>query len=290
MNRDSKKTEGASKEGSNSALRVALFFVAFSMLWIYVTDNLVARMAQSVLWIQNLQSMKAIAYIAIVGCLIYFISLKGYRQMALYHQRETESALDLLWRLSMAMEARDNASASHSDRICRLVDTVSRAYGMDDHEAWIVARASLLHDLGKIGIPDRILRKSGPLSDEERRQIEQHVTLGASLLQNSHHPLVQMGSRIILSHHENWDGTGSPKGLKGAEIPAEGRIVAVCDVFDALLSDRPYKDPWSFDDAVNEIKSLAGTKFDPQVVAAFEQAIPELREIAAADDASRRLC
>ena len=132
-------------------------------------------------------------------------------------------------------------------------------------------QAAPLHDVGKIGIPDQILLKPGKLTDEEFVVMKTHTNIGAKLLANGHSDLVRLAERIALSHHERWNGNGYPQGLSGKDIPIEGRILAVVDVFDALTHARPYKEPWTVEQAVAEVERGAGTQFDPDVVNEFMQ-------------------
>jgi response regulator RpfG family c-di-GMP phosphodiesterase len=147
---------------------------------------------------------------------------------------------------------------------------------MTPADAELLRHASALHDVGKVGIPDEILSKPGPLDAGEWETMQTHTTIGASILSGSASPLVQLSETIALTHHERWDGTGYPRGLSGEQIPLAGRICAICDVFDALLSERPYKSPWPYRDAVAEIASEAGSHFDPELVEAFLVIAPEL--------------
>jgi putative two-component system response regulator len=133
----------------------------------------------------------------------------------------------------------------------------------------MLRHASVLHDVGKLGIPDAILSKPGKLNADEWEIMKTHTTMGERILRGSQSPLVQMGQTIALTHHERWDGTGYPHGLAGTDIPLVGRIAAVCDVFDALLSTRPYKEPWPLERALAEVERSSGSHFDPDVVAAF---------------------
>jgi putative two-component system response regulator len=142
-----------------------------------------------------------------------------------------------------------------------------------------------MHDVGKIAIPDEILRKPGPLAPEERAIMQRHTSIGARLLSGSRSPLVQMAETIARTHHERWDGTGYPARLAGEEIPLGGRICALCDVFDALVSKRPYKPAWPVDRALEEIRRGSGTQFDPnltQLVLDLDlESVPfEVRQIA----------
>jgi putative two-component system response regulator len=139
--------------------------------------------------------------------------------------------------------------------------------------------AAPLHDIGKIGIPDSMLLKQGKLTPEEFETVKTHTSIGAEILRGSSHELVQMAESIALTHHEHWDGSGYPLGLKGEEIPLVGRICAVCDVFDALMSERPYKKAWSVEEAVAELKRLAGSHLDSDLVEAFLGIMPSILAI-----------
>jgi putative two-component system response regulator len=131
-------------------------------------------------------------------------------------------------------------------------------------------RAAPLHDIGKIGVPDAILLKTSPLTPEEYALMRAHTTIGAQILSGSEFGTLQTAEEIAASHHEHWDGTGYPLGLAGEDIPLAGRLVALADVFDALVHERPYKPAWPLERAVEEIRSLAGTHFDPDIVTAFD--------------------
>ena len=130
-----------------------------------------------------------------------------------------------------------------------------------------------MHDIGKIAIPDRILQKPGRLDAEEWKKMKTHTTIGAHILEGSRAPLIRMAETIALTHHERWDGSGYPHGLAGEEIPLAGRIASICDVFDALISTRPYKGPWPVPDALAEIERLSGSHFDPALVEKFLETV-----------------
>ena len=177
--------------------------------------------------------------------------------------------LEIVQRLGQAVESRDEETGDHIARIASLSHRLALAAGMSPDEAELVQRASAMHDVGKIAIPDAILRKPGPLSAEERRIMQRHAEIGGDMLAGSRSPLVQLGEVIARTHHERWDGLGYPKGLQGEDIPLAGRICAVCDVFDALISARPYKEPWPLDAALAEIRAQSGRHFDPRLVELF---------------------
>ena len=180
-----------------------------------------------------------------------------------------EAQLELIYRLSQAAEARDHHTGAHLERIARLTNMLALAAGMSSHDAELLRHASLMHDIGKIGMPDRVLLKPGPLDPEERALMNTHTSIGGDILSDSKSPLVRMAEDVARCHHERWDGTGYPAGLRGEEIPLAGRICAVCDVFDALVTERVYKPPWTVEQAVTELRRLSGHAFDPRLVELF---------------------
>ena len=181
--------------------------------------------------------------------------------------RATE--LEIINRLGQAVESRDEETGEHIERIARLCHKLGLAAGLSRDEAELLRRASAMHDVGKIAIPDDILRKPDPLSPEERAVMQRHTDVGGDLLAGSRSPVVQLGEVIARTHHEHWDGSGYPAGLAGEDIPLAGRITAICDVFDALVSERPYKSAWAVEDALDEIRALSGRQFDPELVELF---------------------
>jgi putative two-component system response regulator len=183
---------------------------------------------------------------------------------------ELEAAkIEILDRLARASDFRDEVTHQHTARVGDLAALIAYRLGMPDHEVDQLRVAARLHDIGKIGLSDSILQKPGPLGPSEFRAQERHTLIGANILAGSRFPILRVAEQIALTHHEAWDGTGYPRGLKGEEIPMVGRIVAVADVFDALTHERPYKSAWKMEDAAAEIRAQAGRKFDPAVVAAF---------------------
>jgi putative two-component system response regulator len=184
--------------------------------------------------------------------------------------RELKQArFDDLKRLALAAEYRDDDTHRHTERVARVCELLAGELGIDGERLMTLRAAAPLHDIGKIGIPDRILLKPGSLTTGEFEEMKTHTTIGARILGESGSPTLQMGTEIALSHHERWDGTGYPAGLRTDAIPVSGRIVAVADVFDAITHARPYKAAQPVDYAVAEIKRSSGTQFDPRVVDAF---------------------
>jgi ribonuclease P protein subunit RPR2 len=180
--------------------------------------------------------------------------------------------------LARALESKDIGTGAHSLRVTKYAAQLAQIIDpamLDDQS---VEYGFLLHDMGKIGIPDEVLSKAGPLSQAERRVMETHTILGEQILARV--PLLQgEGLRIIRSHHERWDGAGYPDRLEGEEIPAGARIFFVADALDAMTTDRPYQKARTWNEAVQEIVAEAGHQFDPAVVEAFQSCEPQLRRI-----------
>jgi CHASE2 domain-containing sensor protein len=189
-----------------------------------------------------------------------------------------EAQFEIVRRLAQAAESRDEETGLHIDRISRMCRRLASAAGLSGEEAELIGEAAALHDLGKIGIPDAILLKPGRLDEGEWAIMRKHPAIGARMLEGSASPLISRAETIALTHHERWDGGGYPAGLAGDAIPLEGRICAVCDVFDALLTPRCYKPAWPLDEVLAELEQQRGTQFDPALVDVFLSLVPELYE------------
>ncbi|MGE0495017.1 MAG: HD domain-containing phosphohydrolase [Vulcanimicrobiota bacterium] len=190
-----------------------------------------------------------------------------------------EAHFEMVRRLGMAAEYRDDETGLHISRMSRYAVVVARAMGMPIEQREQLLHAAALHDVGKIGIPDHVLLKKGKLTPEEWEIMKSHAKIGAELMRGGSSELMKMAERVARWHHERWDGKGYPDGLRGEQIPLEARISTVCDVFDALTSERPYKQAWTVEDAVAEIQRCSGTQFDPRLVNIFMQVLPEILDI-----------
>ncbi len=179
-----------------------------------------------------------------------------------------ESKTEILRRLARAAEFRDDATGQHTLRVGIISAAIARQLRLPEDFIENLERVAPLHDIGKIGVPDEILLKPGKLDPAEWETMKQHTTIGFEILSGSKNPLIVMAEEIVRTHHECWDGKGYI-GMKGEEIPMSGRIVAAADVFDALVHDRPYKNAWPVEKALEELRSQKGKKFDPAVVDAF---------------------
>jgi hemerythrin-like metal-binding protein len=189
-----------------------------------------------------------------------------------------EKQAEIIHKLGAASEYRDNETGMHVMRMSHFSGAIARAMGLSSDEREKIVMAAPMHDVGKIGIPDAVLLKPGKLDDTEFKAMTLHTNIGADLLDGDDE-LMRLACEIAMTHHEKWNGTGYPVGLKGEKIPLPGRICAVADVFDALTSRRPYKEPWPVDKAIEYVREESGKSFDPKVVECFEKAIPEILRI-----------
>ena len=196
-----------------------------------------------------------------------FVAISLSAELRKRRQNLEQKTRETLRMLAQIVEARDTDAGVHLQHIQHYSRALALRLGLDDARANEIAYAGMIHDVGKANVPDAILKKPGPLTLEERREIEKHTRWGDELL--SENEEFRAAREVARAHHERWDGTGYPDGLAGEDIPLAARIVAVCDVYDALISERPYKHAWPPGDAIAEIRRMAGTHLDPAIVDAF---------------------
>jgi response regulator RpfG family c-di-GMP phosphodiesterase len=213
-----------------------------------------------------------------IGCLAQL--RKGqlfYREWAQLLQKEIEKAtrksvereIDAIHALGRIAEHRDPGVANHILRVAHFSRMMAKGAGEKEFQQDLIFKSSPLHDVGKLGIPESILAKQGPLTPVEFESMKVHTTIGFRIMSDSTSPFLQTGSTIALTHHERFDGSGYPKGIRGEGIPLFGRISAIADVFDALISRRPYRESWTLDRAFEYIESQKGAQFDPRLAALF---------------------
>lgn len=190
-----------------------------------------------------------------------------------------ETQIEITNRLVQAAEYHDHQTSRHITRMAHYCVILGRAHGMKEHELTLFFHASAMHDIGKLGISDAILHKKGSLTPDEFDEMKRHTLIGADLLYGADNELMNMAHLIALTHHEKWDGTGFPLGLKTEGIPFPGRIAALCDVFDALSSKRPYKEAWPLCEAKKVIVEQRGIHFDPYVVDLFLENYSKIEEV-----------
>ncbi len=187
--------------------------------------------------------------------------------------------MDIIQRLARVVEQRDAQMGNHLLRMSHYSKCLAQALGLAKDECTIILQASTLHDIGKIAIPEKILRKPGKLTSGEWAVMKTHTTIGSELLSDSNSKFFKMAREIALSHHEHWDGNGYPAKLKGENIPMVARICGLCDVFDALLTKRPYKEAWTLDQTLDAISHDKGKHFDPFLVKHFLKILPQIHQI-----------
>ncbi len=192
-----------------------------------------------------------------------------YQQLLISHSKTERANLETIYRLSLAAEFRDEQTADHLRRISGYSKIIANAMQLDKKFVKLIEKASPMHDIGKIGISDKILLKPGKHTPAEKKLMEQHTYYGHNILKHSESSLLQMAEKIAYTHHEKFDGSGYPRQLKGDQIPLEGRIVAVADVFDALSTKRIYKPAFSVSESIRIMKKQCLSHFDPEVFQAF---------------------
>jgi putative two-component system response regulator len=189
------------------------------------------------------------------------------------------SRLEIVGRLARAGEYRDNETGAHVIRMSKFCQRLALAVELGGDRSEMILHASPMHDVGKIGIPDGILLKPGKLDAEEWAVMKTHADIGGAILDGENSDVIRMARSIALTHHEKWDGSGYPAALAGADIPIEGRICALCDVFDALTSERPYKKAWSMEETLALIEDNQARHFDPGLMGPFKEILPDLVQI-----------
>lgn len=206
----------------------------------------------------------------------------NFNEMTRHSKRVQQTQLDLIHALGRAAEYRDEETGEHTQRMSYACYLVALKLGIHKERAQRIEKAASMHDIGKIGIPDKILLKPGKLTDEERAIMQTHTEIELRILEDSESETIQIARTIIEGHHEHWDGNGYPHQREGEDIPIEARIAAICDVFDALISERPYKQAWDYDKALQYLRNNRGKHFDPQIVDAFEASYSRIVEFASA--------
>ncbi|WP_339412788.1 MULTISPECIES: response regulator [unclassified Pseudomonas] len=209
------------------------------------------------------------------------LSLVDVKQLETSHR-------DAIYMLGEAGHFKDTDTGAHIWRMAAYASTLAMASGWSERDCQLLELAAPMHDTGKLGIPDVILRKPGKLNDAEWLAIKEHPRIGHDILIKSAAPVFQMAAEIALRHHEKWDGSGYPDGLAGEAIPESARIVAVADVFDALAMRRPYKDPWPIEQVLEALEKGSGNHFEPRLIEVFESILPKILQIKAEWESKER--
>jgi putative nucleotidyltransferase with HDIG domain len=263
-----------------AAARITGAYAVISLVWVLVGDRIANNAAPSVAYRLSIEDAKGLLFVALSSLLIYALVAQS-ESHRLGSMREQQAAYDeTLMGWAAALDIRDHSTAAHTARVTELAEQLARSFGIGGQELVRIRRGATLHDIGKMGVPDEILRKDGPLTDAEWVLMRQHPDLAVQFLSGVNY--LRDALDIPWCHHEKWDGTGYPRGLAGTDIPIAARIFAVIDVYDAVTSDRPYRLALPHSDVMALVHEGRGGHFDPDVVDAFERlmdANPALRRV-----------
>lgn len=260
------------------AARIALTFAVISAVWILFSDRVLRVLAPELDRMSWLQTAKGWLFVAATAVLIYLLTRRSFRRLTASERALQEAYDATLLGWGRALDLRDRTTGDHTRRVADLTVALARRAGVTGEDLEHVYRGALLHDIGKMGIPDAVLLKPGPLDESEWAVMREHPKLGYDLLAAIDYLAPALD--IPLCHHERWDGSGYPRGLAGEEIPLAARLFAVVDVYDAVTSDRPYHRAWDSGRAVEHLRKAAGSHLDPRAVSLFVVELQERGEVA----------
>lgn len=252
------------KEYDREAVKIAALYAVAGALWIYFSDSLASLLAPTPEAFTALAMYKGWGYVGVTSLLLFVLLRKRLLRLHRSKAEVVQAYDETMETLTFALDLRDKETTWHSRRVTELAVKIARTMKLDEERVTLVRRGAMIHDVGKMGIPDSILLKAGTLDEEEARIMRRHPSYAYEMLSKIEY--LKPALEIPYCHHERWDGSGYPRGLKGEEIPLSARIFMVADVLDALTSDRPYRKAWSHDEAIAHIKEGRGLLFDPTVV------------------------
>jgi HD-GYP domain-containing protein (c-di-GMP phosphodiesterase class II) len=264
-------------------LRIALVYVVISTLWIWGSDHALNALVHDESEITFVQSLKGALFVVVTGVVLYWMIGRDVRRLKVVNRMLVNDHKQTLRVLVSAMDIRHKETGDHSDRVMRMAVGLARLAGVEGDELRNLTFGALLHDIGKLALPDAILIKPGKLDDEEMAQMRQHPQIGYDLLQRV--DFLRASGDIPYSHHERWDGTGYPQGLRGEAIPLAARIFSVVDIWDALCSPRVYKLAWPEPEVKRYLEDAAGSQLDPHLVQLFLDNLEYIKKLGA--DAAR---
>lgn len=247
--------------------KIVIIYMIVGALWIYFSDHMIAALFNSTAAITFAQSIKGLAFITVTGSILFVLVKKDFDALKRANQEVVEGYEQTIFGWVQLMDLRHNETKHHTERVTRMTVELAKLMGITDRELKHIERGAILHDIGKIGIPDAILIKPERLKEEEWAQMKLHPVIGRDLI--SKIKFLKESLDIPYCHHEKWNGEGYPQGLAGEAIPLAARIFAVIDIWDALSHPRVYKSAWPEDQVIRYLKAEAGQHFDPAIVAVF---------------------
>ncbi len=257
--------------------RIVLIYLLLGTLWIFFSDLVVDNLFQHKEYITFAQNIKGWFFIVITGLLLFFLIRKDVNAKKEVNSKLVESYEQTISGWIHVMDLRHRETKDHTERVTKMTIELAKLSGItDEEELKIIERGAILHDIGKIGIPDAILIKPGKLDEKEWLQMKMHPEIANDILSNI--AFLRPSIDIPYSHHEKWDGTGYPLGVKGNEIPIAARFFAVIDVWDALIHPRIYKSAWPEEKVLEHIREQSGMHFDPNVVTLFLENYTTIKE------------
>ncbi|WP_243041137.1 HD-GYP domain-containing protein [Dyella sedimenti] len=258
-------------------IRIVFIYVTLALAWIFLSDRLLSSLVSDERLQSLLQTLKGTLYVLCTGLLLYWLIGRDMQRLDRLNHLLLTGNEQSLRALVSAMDARHKETSDHSERVMRMTVALARCAGLDGDALRHVRFGALLHDIGKLALPDAILIKPGPLTAEETALMRTHPALGRDLLMRT--PFLRPAVDIPYAHHERWDGTGYPRGLRGEEIPLAARLFSVVDVWDALSFPRVYKPAWPEEEVLAYLRNAAGSQLDPAIVALFLRHYAELKAI-----------
>lgn len=258
-------------------IRIVAIYVAVALLWIYFSDRLVFSLGYDEHTLNLVASAKGAIFVLLTGGVLYWLIGRDMRRLDRLNHMLLSGNEQSLRALVSAMDVRHKETRDHSERVMRMTVALARRAGVEGDALRNVRFGALLHDIGKLALPDAILIKPGPLTADETTVMRTHTELGRDLLMRT--AFLRPAVDIPYAHHERWDGTGYPRGLEGEQIPLAARIFSVVDVWDALSFPRVYKPAWPEDEVLDYLRNAAGGQLDPGIVGLFLEHYDELKAV-----------
>lgn len=272
-----RRNGGRGTLSNKPAIRIVAIYVILALAWIYLSDRLVFALAHDERTQALMHGVKGACFVLFTGALLYWLIARDMRRLDRLNHMLLTGNEQSLRALVSAMDVRHKETRDHSERVMRMTVALARRAGVEGDALRNVRFGALLHDIGKLALPDAILIKPGPLDSEELAQMRTHPVLGRDLLMRT--AFLRPAIDIPYAHHERWDGTGYPRGLKGEDIPLAARIFSVVDVWDALSFPRVYKPAWPEEEVLDYLRDAAGGQLDTSIVGLFLEHYDDLKAI-----------